>query len=351
MARGAGVRAALGAALRSPADGDVHERSTLGGGPRARTAAACAADGARAAAIDRGPDGADQPRRTVVPSSGVSRLSRSSRAPAPARLAASPARVRTRSRPVGRERCARGRVRGRHRRPGRGPRSRSENSDGEHGGSRVAGAVSDRNDARARSRCGTGPRLQAITTVRSVGRAPVTEPETSRPPAARAYVERGWTAPTTAGATSSLRRLPRKWRSAGARHGGANRPRPCRSSRAPDWDEQQRLDRAAPPRLAVPSGRSHPLEYHADGTVSASVKLQELFGLAETPRVGPRQEPVLFLLLAPNARPVQTTRDLRSFWERTYPEVRKELRGRYPKHPWPEDPWTATATARTQKRR
>ena len=117
------------------------------------------------------------------------------------------------------------------------------------------------------------------------------------------------------------------------------------------WDEQQRLDRGSPPRLAVPSGRTHPLEYHADGTVSASVKLQELFGLAETPRVGARQESVLLLLLAPNARPVQTTRDLRSFWERTYPEVRKELRGRYPRHPWPDDPWSATATARTQKRR
>jgi ATP-dependent helicase HrpB len=117
------------------------------------------------------------------------------------------------------------------------------------------------------------------------------------------------------------------------------------------WAERQHLDRAAPERLVVPSGRSHALEYHADGTVSASVKLQELFGLAETPRIGPRQEPVLLLLLAPNARPVQTTRDLRSFWERTYPEVRKELRGRYPRHPWPEDPWTATATSRTRKRR
>jgi ATP-dependent helicase HrpB len=117
------------------------------------------------------------------------------------------------------------------------------------------------------------------------------------------------------------------------------------------WEERQRLDRGAPERLTVPSGRTHPLEYHSDGTVSASVKLQELFGLAETPRIGPRQEPVLLLLLAPNARPVQTTRDLRSFWERTYPEVRKELRGRYPKHPWPEDPWTATPTARTLKRR
>jgi ATP-dependent helicase HrpB len=80
------------------------------------------------------------------------------------------------------------------------------------------------------------------------------------------------------------------------------------------------------------------------------VKLQELFGLAETPRLGPRHEPVLFELLAPSGRPVQVTRDLRSFWERTYPEVRKGLRARYPKHPWPEDPWTATPTKRTVRR-
>ena len=84
--------------------------------------------------------------------------------------------------------------------------------------------------------------------------------------------------------------------------------------------------------------------------MSAAVKLQELFGLADTPRVGPRREPVLLALLAPNGRPVQMTRDLRSFWERTYPEVRKELRGRYPRHPWPDDPWTAPPTARTTRR-
>jgi ATP-dependent helicase HrpB len=110
------------------------------------------------------------------------------------------------------------------------------------------------------------------------------------------------------------------------------------------------LDRLAPETIRVPSGRSARLEYHEDGTVSASVKLQELFGLAETPRVGPRREPVTLLLLAPNGRPVQTTRDLRSFWEGVYPEVRRELRGRYPKHPWPEDPWSATPTHRTKPR-
>jgi ATP-dependent RNA helicase HrpB len=123
---------------------------------------------------------------------------------------------------------------------------------------------------------------------------------------------------------------------------------------SPEWhsflprDVGRQLERLAPEHLAVPSGRRVPLEYREDGSVVASVKLQELFGLGESPRLGPRQEPVTFSLLAPNGRPVQTTRDLGSFWERTYPEVRKELRGRYPKHPWPEDPWTAVATARAK---
>jgi ATP-dependent RNA helicase HrpB len=111
------------------------------------------------------------------------------------------------------------------------------------------------------------------------------------------------------------------------------------------------LNRDAPETIVVPSGRAVRLEYQSDGSVSAAVKLQEVFGLAETPRIGPRSEPVLLSLLAPNGRPVQVTRDLRSFWDRTYPEVRKELRGRYPKHPWPEDPWNAPATHRTIARR
>jgi ATP-dependent helicase HrpB len=106
------------------------------------------------------------------------------------------------------------------------------------------------------------------------------------------------------------------------------------------------MERDAPDRLAVPSGHHYRLEYHEDGTVGAAVKLQELFGLAETPRIGRRREPVVLSLLAPNGRPVQVTRDLRSFWDRTYPEVRKELRGRYPKHPWPEDPWQASPSAK-----
>jgi len=117
------------------------------------------------------------------------------------------------------------------------------------------------------------------------------------------------------------------------------------------FEARRSLAALAPPSIVVPSGRSTTLEYGEDGSVSASVKLQELFGLAETPTVGPRRVPILFHLLAPNGRPVQTTSDLRSFWETTYLEVRKELRGRYPKHPWPEDPWTAQAIHRTTKKR
>jgi ATP-dependent helicase HrpB len=107
------------------------------------------------------------------------------------------------------------------------------------------------------------------------------------------------------------------------------------------------VDRAAPLTIRAPSGRDVTLDYR-DGGVYASVKLQELFGLADTPRIGPRQVPLTFELLAPSGRPVQVTSDLRSFWARGYPEVRKELRARYPKHPWPEDPWTAVATGRTK---
>ena len=116
------------------------------------------------------------------------------------------------------------------------------------------------------------------------------------------------------------------------------------------FDVRQAIDALAPSRLRVPSGRWIPLEYAEDGSVSMSVKLQELFGLATSPTIGPGRVAVTFHLLAPNGRPVQTTRDLRSFWERTYPEVRKALRGRYPRHPWPDDPWSACPTHRTVSR-
>jgi ATP-dependent helicase HrpB len=124
-----------------------------------------------------------------------------------------------------------------------------------------------------------------------------------------------------------------------------------RLDRALRPDVIRALERDAPEALPLPSGRTARLDYREDGTVGASAKLQELFGLGETPRVGPRREPVVLSLLAPNGRPVQVTRDLKSFWDRTYPEVRKELRARYPRHPWPEDPWNAPPTARATPRR
>jgi len=124
----------------------------------------------------------------------------------------------------------------------------------------------------------------------------------------------------------------------------------------PEWKrriafagDERRVHDLAPERLPLPSGRTAKLEYQEDGSVVASVKLQELFGLAETPKIGPRQTPVTFALLSPAGRPVQVTRDLRSFWNGAYQAVRKELRARYPKHPWPEDPWTAEATHRTKR--
>ncbi|HEY7514596.1 MAG TPA: ATP-dependent helicase C-terminal domain-containing protein, partial [Vicinamibacteria bacterium] len=114
--------------------------------------------------------------------------------------------------------------------------------------------------------------------------------------------------------------------------------------------DRREMERLAPDSIPLPSGRRARVEYREDGTASAAVKLQELFGLGEAPRIGPRKEAVALELLAPNGRPVQTTRDLKGFWERTYPEVRKELRGRYPRHPWPEDPWTAIPTHRARRR-
>jgi ATP-dependent helicase HrpB len=113
---------------------------------------------------------------------------------------------------------------------------------------------------------------------------------------------------------------------------------------------RRKLDELAPMTIPLPSGRSARLEYRDDGSVVASAKLQELFGLAESPRLGPRRIPVTFALLSPSGRPVQITQDLRGFWNGAYQEVRKELRGRYPKHPWPEDPWTEPATHRTKRR-
>lgn len=108
------------------------------------------------------------------------------------------------------------------------------------------------------------------------------------------------------------------------------------------------LSKEAPERLRVPSGREARLRYEAAGPV-LSIRLQEVFGLYETPRVAKGRVPVTMELLAPNMRPVQVTRDLASFWATTYAEVRKELRRRYPKHQWPEDPRAGIPSAKTKR--
>ncbi|MDQ6647075.1 MAG: ATP-dependent helicase HrpB, partial [Pseudomonadota bacterium] len=119
------------------------------------------------------------------------------------------------------------------------------------------------------------------------------------------------------------------------------------------FDHRQRhvLDAQAPESIEVPSGQRRRLEYVEGESPVLAVKLQELFGLADTPRVGAGRIPVTLHLLSPAGRPIQVTQDLKSFWERTYPEVRKELKSRYPRHPWPDDPWTALPTHRAKPRR
>ncbi len=117
------------------------------------------------------------------------------------------------------------------------------------------------------------------------------------------------------------------------------------------FEQLRALDREAPERITVPSGNAIRLRYEPNAPPVLAVRIQELFGLAETPRVASGRTPVLLHLLAPNRRPQQITQDLVSFWENTYPEVRKELAGRYPKHAWPLDPRTATAERRPKRRR
>ncbi|MEY2113985.1 ATP-dependent helicase HrpB [Rhodanobacter sp. FW106-PBR-R2A-1-13] len=117
-----------------------------------------------------------------------------------------------------------------------------------------------------------------------------------------------------------------------------------------DYEQRRALDAQVPESLLVPSGQSRRLEYAEGEPPVLAVKLQELFGLADTPRVAGGRVAVTLHLLSPAGRPIQVTQDLKGFWERTYPEVKKELKGRYPRHPWPDDPWSATPTHRVKPR-
>jgi ATP-dependent helicase HrpB len=116
-----------------------------------------------------------------------------------------------------------------------------------------------------------------------------------------------------------------------------------------DWNAQQRLESFAPTHLPVPSGSRIPIDY-SEESPTVAVRLQEVFGMHETPTVAEGRVPLTLQLLSPAHRPVQVTRDLVSFWARGYLDVKKELKGRYPKHYWPDDPLTAQATARAKPR-
>jgi ATP-dependent helicase HrpB len=117
------------------------------------------------------------------------------------------------------------------------------------------------------------------------------------------------------------------------------------------WEINNKLDTLAPERLPVPSGSMINLNYFSDGRAPAmEVRLQEVFGLLETPTVNEGRNKIMLHLLSPGYKPVQVTQDLKSFWTNTYAEVRKELRTRYLKHSWPEDPWTAQAVRGAKRR-
>lgn len=117
------------------------------------------------------------------------------------------------------------------------------------------------------------------------------------------------------------------------------------------WPDAVRFDELAPERIPVPSGSSVRLAYDGAEPPVLAVKLQEVFGWTETPRVADGRVPVVLHLLSPARRPAAITSDLASFWAQGYPQVRADLRARYPRHPWPEDPLSAVATARTKPRR
>ena len=116
------------------------------------------------------------------------------------------------------------------------------------------------------------------------------------------------------------------------------------------WDLKTRLDAEAPTHVEVPSGSRIPIDYDGEEPVLA-VRLQEMFGLAETPRIAGGRLAVKLHLLSPAQRPVQVTQDLANFWRSTYAEVKKDLKGRYPKHYWPDDPLIAEPTARAKPRK
>jgi ATP-dependent helicase HrpB len=117
-----------------------------------------------------------------------------------------------------------------------------------------------------------------------------------------------------------------------------------------DWKQRRRLDELAPTHIEVPSGSRIPVDYSDATSPVLAVRIQEVFGMTETPRLAGGKVPLTIHLLSPARRPVQVTQDLAGFWRTSYFDVRKDLRGRYPKHDWPEDPLEATATKKAKRR-
>lgn len=117
-----------------------------------------------------------------------------------------------------------------------------------------------------------------------------------------------------------------------------------------EWDARQQLDKLAPQEFVSPAGTHHPIDYTGDDAPSAEVRVQALFGLERHPMVGPETDgaPLLLKLTSPAGRPIQATRDLPGFWRGSWADVRKEMKGRYPKHRWPEEPWTETPSLKTR---
>lgn len=115
------------------------------------------------------------------------------------------------------------------------------------------------------------------------------------------------------------------------------------------WDEMRRLDRMCPTHLETPAGSRHAIDYAADGGPAVEVRVQALFGMTRHPAIADGAVPLTLRLTSPAGRPIQTTRDLPGFWSGSWSAVAKEMRGRYPKHPWPDNPAAASATLRTKK--
>ncbi len=116
-----------------------------------------------------------------------------------------------------------------------------------------------------------------------------------------------------------------------------------------DWQQRQRLDSALPTHYTVPTGSRLPIRYHADQPPALSVRMQEMFGEQRSPQLAEGRVTVVLELLSPAQRPLQITADLAAFWQGSYREVQKEMKGRYPKHPWPDNPAEALPTRRTKK--